>query len=446
MLYKKVKEHGKLLEKTRQLDYSNSENDLNVFYRVMGRNQLVSAVERAYEGLQQSMEKFASIENEKIQRETIKSIQELKTRFEGVSTVSNLFLDLKTLQLTKLLKSKHHFFASYISSISSFPILYRVAPNSISASIFAKTSSSLSVKLLDNVNDRIHSVNQAVNSLRQIDAAFTNSEFEFEISKKIDDTALAENTAFLLARWTYEILNTNVSPRSEMFRAYCEDVHTMIGGQLSSLKQKIEENDIPASTKLSIEDYLKMTVEKGIGTLWGNIDLCFYENNREYIDDKEKVGIDILKNGIDYVFKSTLIYDDVSDLIPDLNEDIINIVVILGVERGLCDIDDVKKLDPKVLMNKLGKSKAIEDAIKLADVVFLKGIDQLQRAKTYSMDWIDIDALLFAARLLRMFNLRKWVLETRDFTNISLFLKSFDEFENLKEGIPDYVFAYEKFL
>jgi hypothetical protein len=446
VLYQRVKEHGKLLETTRQLDYSNSENDLSVFYRVMGREQLVSAVEHAYEGLQQSMEKYASIENEKIQRETMKSIQELKTRFEGVSTVSNLFLDLKTLELTGLLKSKHYFFASYISSISSFPILYRVAPDSLSSSIFAKTSSSLSVKLLDNVNDRIHSVNQAVKSLRLIDAAFTNSEFEFEVNKKVDDTSLAENTAFLLARWTYDILNKNVSARSDTFRAYCEDVHTMIGGQLSSLKQKIEENDIPASTKLSIEDYLKMTVEKGIGTLWGNIDLCFYENDREYIDDKEKVGIDILKNGIDYVFKSTLIYDDVSDLIPDLNEDIVNIVVILGVERGLCDIDDVKKLDPKVLMKKLGKTRVIEDAIKLADVVFLKGIDQLQKAKTYSMDWIDIDALLFTASLLRMFNLRKWVLETKDFRSINLFLKSFDDFENLKDGIPDYIFAYEKYL
>jgi hypothetical protein len=289
-------------------------------------------------------------------------------------------------------------------------------------------------------------VNQAVNSLRQIDAAFTNSEFEFEISKKVDDTTLAENTAFLLARWTYDILNANVSPRSEMFRAYCEDVHTMIGGQLSSLKQKIEENDIPSSTKLSIEDYLKMTVEKGIGTLWGNIDLCFYENDREYIDDKEKVGIDILKNGIDYVFKSTLIYDDVSDLIPDLNEDIVNIVVILGVERGLCDIDDIKKLDQKALVKKLRKSKVIEDSIRLADVVFLRGVDQLQKAKTYSMDWIDIDALLFTASLLRMFNLRKWVLETKDFRSINLFLKSFEEFENLKEGIPDYIFAYEKYL
>jgi len=446
VLYQRVKEHRKLLEKTHQLDYSNSENDLNVFYRVMGRDQLVNAVEHAYEGLQQSMEKFASIENEKIQRETVKSIQELKTRFEGISTVSNLFLDLKTLELTNLLKSKHYFFASYISSISSFPVLYRVAPDSISSSIFAKTSSALSVKLLDNVNDGIHSVNQAVNSLRLIDAAFTNSEFEFEVNKKIDDTSLAENTAYLLARWTYDILNKNVSARSDTFRSYCEDVHTMIGGQLSSLKQKIEENELPASTKLSIEDYLKMTVEKGIGTLWGNIDLCFYENDRDYIDDKERMGIGILKNGIDYVFKSTLIYDDVSDLIPDLNEDIVNIVVILGIERGLCDIDDVKKLDPKVLMKKLEKSKVIEDAIKLADVVFLKGVDQLQKAKTYSMDWIDIDALLFTASLLRMFNLRKWVLETKDFRSINLFLKSFDDFENLKDGIPDYIFAYEKYL
>jgi hypothetical protein len=220
----------------------------------------------------------------------------------------------------------------------------------------------------------------------------------------------------------------------------------MIGGQLSSLKQKIEENDVPPSKKLTIEDYLKMTVEKGIGTLWGNIDLCFYENDREYIDDKEKVGIDILKNGIDYVFKSTLIYDDVSDLIPDLNEDIVNIVVILGVERGLCDIDDIKKLDQKALVKKLRKSKVIEDSIRLADVVFLRGVDQLQKAKTYSMDWIDIDALLFTASLLRMFNLRKWVLETKDFRSINLFLKSFEEFENLKEGIPDYIFAYEKYL
>jgi hypothetical protein len=62
------------------------------------------------------------------------------------------------------------------------------------------------------------------------------------------------------------------------------------------------------------------------------------------------------------------------------------------------------------------------------------------------MDWIDIDALLFTASLLRMFNLRKWVLETKDFRSINLFLKSFDEFENLKEGIPDYIFAYEKYL
>jgi len=97
-------------------------------------------------------------------------------------------------------------------------------------------------------------------------------------------------------------------------------------------------------------------------------------------------------------------------------------------------------------MKKLEKSKVVEDTIKLADVVFLKGVDQLAKAKTYSLDWIDIDALMFTASLLRMFNLRKWVLETKDFRSINLFLKSFDEFESLKDGIPDYIFAYEKFL
>ena len=91
-------------------------------------------------------------------------------------------------------------------------------------------------------------------------------------------------------------------------------------------------------------------------------------------------------------------------------------------------------------MKKREKSDAVEEAIHLADLLFLKGVEKMTKAKEY-MDQIDIDALIFNARILRIFNLRKWVLHEKSIKSLQAFLLSFDDFGKLKASIPDHIFT-----
>ncbi len=358
-------------------------------------------------------------------------------------------MDYESLKDRRLLKEKHVVYSSYMSAISTLPILHRFSGKDfVSSSIFAKAAYVSSTKLLDNLNDEYHTRKQAEESLLKYYDALTGGEYLLgyaEGSNGEDDLSRAENSALLLAQSTYREISKHIDRSSEAFQIYREDVRNLVVGQLTSLYQKINENTLGESSRINLRNYLKCISEKSVGAIWLDIDLCYYEKSRGEFDDGERMGIDLLRRGTDLIFKSSLVYDDAQDLAVDLHDGITNGVIILGVETGKCIIDDIRQYDVDKLTEKLIKDGLVQDTIHLADLVYLKGIEYLQKAKKYIED-IDIEGLIFTARFIRAFNLRKWVMQTKSPKSTYSFLRSLDDFQRLKSSIPPSILQYEKYL
>jgi hypothetical protein len=390
------------------------------------------------------MQTFPSGNYKVVQREATNSLVQFNQRFETIRD-DPLFMSQEELKRRRLLKQKHLVYASYLAAMSSYPMLYRAAPpRDIALSSFAKASSVTATKVLDNINDQVHSFERAVNSLRRFDAALTESHFTFADANG-DEVAKAENSSFMMARWAHDILADNVHPDSEMYRIYVSDIHKATEGQLASLRQKIGERRFEGYSGMSIGDYLRVISEKGVGGIWINIDLCFYEKNQGKLDGEERKAIESIRKGLDYIFKSTLIYDDVSDLTIDLRDSIVNSVIMLGIEQGSCSMEDVRSSSPGEVVKRLERSGVVRNTIHLADLVFLKGIEHLERARAASEN-MDIGASIFNARLLRAFNLRKWLMRTRHPRDMRVLMRSFGTLRGLRSAIPEYILSYERFL
>lgn len=78
-------------------------------------------------------------------------------------------------------------------------------------------------------------------------------------------------------------------------------------------------------------------------------------------------------------------------------------------------------------------------------MIFLGGIEKLMEAKDESPH-MDIEALTFCARILRLFLLRKQVLEKKDFQSLEEFFKSFKSFDWIQSTIPEDILSYRKIL
>ncbi len=405
---------------------------LNLFYKVASLAALLY------------MQTFPSVNYKVVQREATNSLMQFNQRFDTIRD-GPLFMSQEELKRRRLLKQKHLVYASYLAAMSSYPMLYRVAPpGDIALSSFAKASSVTATKVLDNINDQVHSFDRAVNSLQRFDAALTEGQFDFDGANG-DDVTKAENSSFMMARWAHDILVDNMHPESEMYRVYVNDIHKATEGQLASLRQKIDERRFEGYSGMSIGDYLRVISEKGVGGIWINIDLCFYEKNQGELDGEERKAIESIRKGLDYIFKSTLIYDDVSDLTIDLRDSIVNSVIMLGIEQGSCSMEDVKSSSPVEVVKRLEEGGVVRNTIHLADLVFLKGIEHLERAKMVSEN-MDIGASIFNARLLRAFNLRKWLMRTRHPRNMRILMRSFGTLKGLRASIPSHILSYERFL
>ncbi|NIM44561.1 MAG: hypothetical protein GTN80_02490 [Nitrososphaeria archaeon] len=420
------KELGNIPRPTKPINYREG---LNLFYRLAGMGTL------------KYMNKFPSIDSKKVIYMIRKTIHQFKRQLEGVRQNPS-YLSYEVLRELGLLKEKHIYYASYLAAVSSFPILYQVDDEDITDAMLAKMAFVLSIKALDNISDQLHTFDQAVKAMQKYDVALTSEIFDIESECK-GEISRAQNTTFLIARWTYDIIARSIDKSLDMFRAYIDDAHKFDDGQISSMYQKVDgkTGEVP---DITVKDYLKTISEKSVGALWLDIDLCFYEKNFE-VQGMERKGIELYRKGIDYVYKSSLIYDDAQDIIPDLEDNIVNIAVLQGAERGACSIDDVKTLTPRALAQKLEKNGSIMDTIYLADLVFLKGIDYLIKAKNY-LKRIDIDATVFGSRFLRAFNLRKWTLKRKNLHSTYIFLASFDRFDSIKASIPSHVLEYGKYL
>jgi hypothetical protein len=366
---------------------------------------------------------------------TIKKFEDkLKNELNGP-----FFANASSLMENRLLKKKHYMYGAYLAAISSFPILSKACKDkylNILNSILAKTSAITSIKVLDNINDRLHEKFQAINSLKKYLEAFTDEDFKFNEPK--DSIEKFENSCFMMARWTYELVREGLSVSSPTFQMYKEDFERCIIGQIRSTNQKKNEEE---PTKLGIREYLEQVNEKGVGRIWLDIDFCFFEKSLEFLDDCELEAIQNIRIASDYIFKSSNIYDDVIDLNEDISLGILNSVAFLALDRGYiseADLSDLNKLTIK-----LKKDYILEEVIQLGDLILLRGLKYLFKAKQITK-MMDIDALIFSTRISRAFTIRKWLIREKSIKSMKNILKSFDAFHTY--SIPDCIKVYEKFV
>lgn len=354
-------------------------------------------------------------------------------------------------QLTRLgwVKEKHWSYAAFMATMSSLPLLYKAcSKEEVLEAILAKTSVGTSAKLLDNLNDEIHEPSQALSSLRNMLSAYVEGGYRSREGKD-PVVAGAENSAFEMGKWVFKTLSSCQFSAPRMYEAYVKDATKLFHGQLNSLVHKVRgRRELP-----SLVEYLRSISEKSIGDLWLDVDLCFLERGLKGFDKDELRAIRLLKAGNSLIFKSSLIYDDVQDLYEDLRTNSINSAVLLALERGVISHRDIDLLnqsrfkgDILWLADTLGQSDILLDTIRLADMIFLAGVDVVASIENPLRGTFDKRGLIQGYRLVRLFNLRKLLIRNRDYETAKLFFSSLGNLVELKEGIPDDIARLRRYL
>lgn len=335
---------------------------------------------------------------------------------KNLKTLYNPCLTYDLLLKRAYLKEKHWVYAILMAAMESLPVLYKQCANQeILQSILAKTYLGASSKLLDNLNDEIHTVDEALDSLENYLHALIHGVYR----KKTDTPVqMAESSACEIATWIYQSLYG-----SPVFNTYVADCRTLVDGQISSLEHK-------NTAWPSLTDYVQDIAEKSIGDVWIDIDLCQF--------DELNNDLWLLKKSNEYIFKSSLLYDDVQDLQEDIETKSVNSVVILALERGAISYEDLDIMNPAELAEVLRRSDSADDIIYLADTFFLKGIYAFMDIETPA---IDKKGLLQSFYLVRLFNFRKLLVMNKDVKTLKKALVSFSDFESLKEQIPEEIGA-----
>jgi len=402
---------------------------LNFFYKIIGLSLL------------RYMQRHASINYKKTLSKIQEVLQKTNVNLAKIDEDKNC-LPIRKLEQMGLYKRKYPIYAAYLAAISSYPMLYKVGDeDDLTASIFAKTASILSIKVLDNTNDTLHDYDQAVQSLIKHEEALVDENSTYNSSNEL--IAKAENSTYLMARWTYDTLRKYVDDHQYSFRLYKDDIRNYMAGQRYSFYQKMFNRDNPQS--ISLNEYLAKVTNKGIGSIWFDIDLCVYEKKYGPPTGDHIKLIQHVKRSMEHLHKSTLFYDDASDLRSDIEEKIVNSVVLYGVEQGYCSVEDVEK-DPNGLVRKLEKTRALRDIIHLGDLIFSKGIYHLHKAEEFSDGTIDIEALKLNLGILRAFAMRKWIIEQKNLECIKASLRSFYKLEKIFNSIPAHILSYENAL
>lgn len=313
------------------------------------------------------------------------------------------------------MKEKHWIYAIVMAAAESLPLLYqKCTRKEILQSVLAKASLGASSKLLDNLNDEIHTVEEACNSLENYLSALVTGVF---LKKKKTLVERAESASCEMASWIYHSLDRD----TEAFNLYTRDCATLVEGQVQSLQHKRTEWP-------SLAEYVGGIAEKSIGDVWIDIDLCSFDHL-----DGSLVN---LKKSNEYIFKSSLVYDDVQDIYEDIQTKSVNAAVILGLEQGVLTQDDLEEMNPDDVVVLLEEAGILKKVIFLADALFLKGVDIL---KEVNSSYIDMKGLLQSFRLVRLFNLRKLLMMNKDLWTLKQFLASFSDFQCLRDQIPVHV-------
>jgi hypothetical protein len=298
--------------------------------------------------------------------------------------------------------------------------------------MIAKTSAISSIKILDNIHDKLVDKKDAVKSQRKHLKAFTDDKYYIE--NNLDFIAKAENSCMNMARWTFEAVKKGLNDDSESLRIYRKDFADYIEGQIRSMDEKSNRTrNLP-----TIQEYIKKVNEKSVGKIWVDIDFCFLEKALGQLDKNNLQNILLIREAADHFFKGCNLYDDIADLEEDLNLGIYNSVPLLALDRGKINHSDLN-IGKTKLMEMLKRKGSIDEALQLADLIFLKGFEPLNKAKELN-DVADIDALVFGAKILRMFAIRKWAFHQ---PNLDTMFKTALSLGSLKlYRIPDKIAAY----
>jgi len=297
----------------------------------------------------------------------------------------------------------------------------------VSTAILAKTAEITSIKVLDNINDLWQSQDRALKSLEIQHKAFTTPNFQMPDGE--DLLSLAENATYKMAELTGKIVLEAVDKDSITYKMYTEDFERYIRGQSSSMGQRIDADD----EKVDIRKFLLEVNEKGVGRVWIDVDFCLLEGCLD-LEYGEVKAMELIREAIDLIFKGCNIYDDVADFHTDLSEGILNSVAYLAIDQGYCSELELKQ--HREVIYKLMEMKAFEDAIQLGDLIFLKGLAKLDEAKTYT-NLIDVDGLRFNAEVLRIFAMRKWLINGR---NVKRWI------DVMKPKVSEKIADYEKYI
>jgi hypothetical protein len=399
----------------KKIDFNRDSEGLNYFIKMLGSATLTYA------------RKYQSMPLMETRYKINKSIQIFEDYL--IAFLSNTYCMNATELITKrLLKKKHYVYASFLGVLSSFPILKGNVPSQeITKAVMAKVAEIVSIKSLDNINDVFHSHKDAITSLKIQHQAFTSN--TFTLHKRSDDIGRSENSMYQLAYFTNQLVSKVTNRERPMFTLYLNDFKKYINGQSRSFDQKIG-NDI----HINLHDFLVNINEKAVGQIWTAVDLCFL-NSFWYLDTDDIKTIGHIKKATDLIFKGCNVYDDISDLEVDLHDKILNSVILLALDKGLCDKGDIYN-DSVKLKSKLEREGVIYLTIELGNLMFFKGLEELKKAKDYSSR-IDIDALIFSAHILRLFALKKWLMSQN---NLLKFLDSYTS------RVSDEILEYSEYI
>ncbi|MEM4297077.1 MAG: hypothetical protein QW815_01755, partial [Nitrososphaerota archaeon] len=173
-----------------------------------------------------------------------------------------------------IMKRKYIIYSAYMATLSSYPLLARVAGlRGTVSTILAKMTLITSIKMLDNLNDTLHTREEAANSLeRQTEAmakgVFTPVEGE-------DLKTRAENSSLLLSTLIHRWISTATPRAHRMRRIFLDDLRRYMDGQRQSFSQR----SFGDREQLDIYTYLRCVNEKSIGRIWVGLDLCMLEHS-----------------------------------------------------------------------------------------------------------------------------------------------------------------------
>lgn len=327
-------------------------------------------------------------------------------------------LSCQELREKRFLKERYWKFGIFMAAATTLPLLYRTVDfQELVNVVCAKASVSTSAKLLDNLNDEIHTYEEALRSLCAYKSALGEGVYVADDASDVRDArdardardvSMAEHSAYEIATWAHNTISRH------SVNMFSKDVNQLVSGQVASLTHK--KGKYP-----SMKEYLSTVCERSIGNVWIDMDLALLKNEASS-----------LKEGNDYIFKSYLIYDDVQDIARDIRNNSVNAAVILGLERGILSEEEIKE---NTIIEDLGKAGVFRDLLWLGDLAFLKGLETISEFGN-SMDKKGFKTSL---GLIRMYNMRRILKREKSFAILGMVLASHKKLKRVKELAPEYI-------